>query len=156
MEEVKRYTIDFSDGETAEGVLYTDYAALEARVAELEWANGYASKVVGKLRAQLEAANERHFQAVYAVGEEIEKNEALQAQLTAQPDGARAVKALSVIADYPETWCRGCNWAGPDDYVIKQGVDMCPHCQSEKLEDFCAGEYATQALAAPAPRRTHE
>lgn len=63
MEEVKRYTIDFSDDETAEGVLYTDYAALKSRVAELTqlhadacFDRNLAQTERDSLRAQLEAA----------------------------------------------------------------------------------------------------
>lgn len=49
-----------------------------------------------EFEAQLEAANERHFQAVYALGVEIEKNEK-KSQHTAQPDGVAVPKSLDIV-----------------------------------------------------------
>lgn len=124
MENVKRYTIDFSDGETAEGVLYTDYAALKARVAELDHdriiREAYEAEFgkLDELRERIaKTTDAKHLaQLVTNKARDYAKDErdtlraqleAAKAQLTAQPDRVREAYA-AVVDELEKTraWLR--------------------------------------------------
>jgi len=120
MENVKRYTIDFSDGETAEGVLYTDYAALKARVAELDHdriiREAYEAEFgkLDELRERIaKTTDAKHLaQLVTNKARDYAKDErdtlraqleAAKAQLTAQPDGVRFFAQLLVDNEHEKS-----------------------------------------------------